>query len=92
METKTLTDAEIVELNAKRKVPCISDSGECWIVRTAKIYDDGEHFEVDGLRDVNVFATQRKAHEFVAKMALEYDLDDTPYKFASYIYCHNVEL
>ncbi len=64
---KTIGDAEIVEYNAKRNVPCMTETGECYIVTKLRIFQDSETFEVTDATDVNVFATEREAEEHVAR-------------------------
>lgn len=87
---KRITDAEIIALNDVRKRPCITDCGECFIVTSIRIYDDGERFEVDSVHDVNVLATDREAREWVAKMMLGKDDADLAVKHAYTIRCHTL--
>ena len=89
---KRITDAEIIALNEVRKRPCIKEGGECYIITGIRIYDDGEHFEVDGCHDVNVLATEREAREWVAKMMLAKDGGDLVIKHAYTVRCHQVRL
>lgn len=88
---KRITDAEIIALNDVRKRPCIKESGECFIVTGIRIYD-GERFEVDSVHDVNVFATEREAREWAAKMMLGKDDADLAVKHAYTVRCHQVQL
>lgn len=89
---KRITDAEIIALNEVRKRPCITESGECCIVTSIRVYDDGERFEVDSVHDVNVLATEREAREWVAKMMLGKDDADLVVKHAYTVRCHKVQL
>ena len=86
---KRITDEEIFALNTVRKRPCITESGECYIITTVHVYDDGEHFEVRA-NDSNVLATEREAREFVAKRMLSKDDSCYPIKYTYTIRCHNV--
>lgn len=87
---KRISDAEIIALNKVRKRPCIKKGGECFIVTSIRIYDDGERFEVDSVHDVNVLATEREAREFVAKMMLGKDDADLAVKHAYTVRCHTL--
>lgn len=89
---KRITDAEIIALNEVRKVPCIKEGGECCIVTGIRVYDDGERFEVIGGSDVNVFATEREASEWVAKMMAGKRDADPAIKHAYTVRCHQVQL
>ena len=89
---KRITDAEIIALNEVRQRPCIKESGECFIVTSIRIYDDGERFEVDSVHDVNVLATEREAREWAAKMMLGKDDADLVVKHAYTVRCHQVQL
>lgn len=85
-----ITDEEIIALNTVRKRPCITESGECFIITNIRIYDDGEHFEIDGLHETNVLATEREAREWVAKMMLSKDESCYSIKHTYTIRCHHV--
>lgn len=87
---KRISDAEIIALNKVCKRPCIKESGECYIVTNISIYDDGERFEVDSVHDVNVFATEREAREWAAKMMLGKDDADLAVKHAYTVRCHTL--
>ena len=89
---KRITDAEIIALNEVRKRPCITDGGECCIVTSVRIFDDGERFEIDSVHDVNVLATEREAREWVAKMMLGKDDADPAIKHTYTLRCHKVQL
>lgn len=91
-EIKRINDTDILEQNALRKVPCITEGGECCIVTSVRIFDDGERLEVIGGSDVNVFATEREAREWVAKMMLAKDDADLVIKHAYTVRCHQVRL
>ena len=69
MNIKRFTDDEITTLNTVRKRPCISEGGECHIVSSYTIFDDGEHIAVTDKADVNVFATAAEAYEWVGSMS-----------------------
>ena len=68
MNIKQFTDDEIITLNTVRKRPCISEGGECYIVSSFTVFDDGEHIVVTDKADVNVFATAAEAYEWVGSM------------------------
>ena len=91
-EIKRINDTDILEQNALRKVPCITEGGECCIVTSVRIFDDGERFEVIGGSDVNVFATEREAREWVAKMMAGKRDADLAIKHAYTMRCHQVRL
>ena len=65
---ETISDARIVELNGLRNKPCMNEWDGCYIVSKARIFDDGEVFSVERVSDVNVFATEAEAEEYVARM------------------------
>lgn len=73
MNIKQFTDDEIITLNTVRKRPCISEGGECYIVSSYTIFDDGEHIAVTDKADVNVFATAAEAYELVGSMSSRRD-------------------
>lgn len=87
---KRITDDEIIALNNVRKRQCITECGECFIVTSIRIYDDGERFEVDSVHDVNVFATEREASEWAAKMMHGNDDADLVVKHAYTVRCHTL--
>lgn len=89
---KRITDAEIIALNEVRKRPCIKESGECFIVTSVRIFDDGERFEVIGGSDVNVFAAEREAREWIAKMMAGKRDADLAIKHAYTVRFHQVQL
>ena len=85
---ETITDARIVELNDLRRRPCLTDSGECFIVSKARVFDDGEVFRVERVTNVNVFATETEAEEYVRRM---YRADgDSVIKYVYTVRCHHV--
>lgn len=75
METKRLTDTRIIEHNSRTAAPCVSKSGDCYIITKARIgdYEDGAEPVLEAMTDVAVRATQREAEEHVARI---YDADD----------------
>lgn len=90
METKTFTKDEIIELNAKRKTPCITEGGECFVVKRLRIFADSLGCSIQSAKDVNVFATEREAREWVAKMAKSFDDSCSYEKFCDIVECRNV--
>lgn len=74
MNYKTMTDEEIIKLNAIRKVPCIKESGECYIVKAVRMYMEGDVCELRSVSDANVFATVGEAKEDAARRT--YRVDD----------------
>ena len=90
METKTFTKDEIIELNAKRKTPCITEGGECFVVKRLRIFADSLGCSIQSAKDVNVFATEREAREWVAKMSKNFD-DSCSYEMlCDIVECRNV--
>lgn len=87
---KRITNEEIFALNTVCKRPCITESGECYIVSSYRIFDDGEHIEVTDKTDVNVFATEIEANEWVAKMAAKSDESDSVIKHVRSVHHHSV--
>ena len=87
---KRITDGDIIELSAERERPCFTESGECYIVTRVSIYDDGERYEIEDIRDVNVFATEREAREWAAKMLLSKDDSCSVVKHTYTVRCNNV--
>lgn len=83
-----LSNGDVLELNARRSTPCITESGECFVVSKARVFDDGEVFEVEHVTDVNVFATEAEAEEWVARMYRGYG--DSVIKYVYTINCRNV--
>lgn len=68
MEVKLMSDSRIKELNEMRNVPCIKESGECFLVRRFNIFNEDEWAQLVSMEDVNVFATEREAAEWIAMM------------------------
>lgn len=68
IQRETITDARIRELNGLRDKPCTNEFGGCYVVSKARVFDDGEVFEVERVTDVNVFATEGEAEKWVARM------------------------
>nr|DAH71598.1 MAG TPA: hypothetical protein [Caudoviricetes sp.] len=73
MNIEQFTDDEIITLNTVRKHPCISKSGECYIVSSYTIFDDSEHIAITDKIDVNVFATVAEAYKWVGSMSSRHD-------------------
>ena len=69
MDIEQSTDDETITLDTVRKRPCISEGGECYIVSSYTIFDDGEHIVVTDKADVDVFATAAEAYEWVGSMS-----------------------
>ena len=91
-EIKRIIYTDILEQNALRNVPCITEGGECCIVTSVRIFDDGERFEVIGGSDVNVFAAEREAREWIAKMMAGKRDADLAIKHAYTVRFHQVQL
>ena len=87
---ETISDARIVELNGLRNKPCMDEFGGCYIVSKARVFDDGEVFEVERVTDVNVFATEDEAEEYVARMYRA--CSDSVAKYAYTVRYHHVKL
>ena len=86
-----ITDKEIVEISGLRKEPCTKFSGECFIITKLTIFTDNELITIDKARDVNVFATEREAREWVAKMMLDKDDSGLAVKHTYTIRCHMLD-
>ena len=85
---ETVSDARIIELDGIRRRPCMTESGECFVVSKARVFDDGEAFRVERVRDVNAFATEAEAEEHVRRM---YRADgDSVIKYVYTVRCHHV--
>lgn len=84
---KIIADAAIIALNEIRKRPCITDGGECVVVRKFRIASDETGAALLGFADVNVFATEAEANNFIAKMELQRtDLNSfEKYTYATYV-------
>lgn len=87
---ETISDARIIELNGLRDKPCLAESGECYVVSKARIFDDGEVFRVERVSDVNVFATEAEAEEYVARMYRA--CSDSVIKYVYTVRYHHVKL
>ena len=85
---ETITDARIIELDGIRRKPCMTDDGECYIVSKARVFDDGEVFRVERVVNVNVFATEAEAEEYVRRV---FRADgDSVIKYVYTVRCHHV--
>lgn len=73
-----------------RKRPCITESGECYIITGMRIYDDGEVYKIDSVHDTNVLATEREAREWIAMMVLDKNDADLAVKHVYTVRCHSV--
>ena len=84
---KIITDEAILALNEIRKRRCITDGGECVVVRKFRIACDETGAALLGFADINVFATEAEANNFIAKMELQRS-DTTSfekYTYATYV-------
>lgn len=68
---KIITDDAILALNEIRKRPCITEGGECVVVRKLRLACDETGAALLGFADVNVFATEAEAYNFIARMELQ---------------------
>lgn len=91
MDIKKFTDDEIITLNTVRKHPCISEGGECYIVSSYTIFDDGEHVAVTDKVDVNVFATVAEAYKWVGSMSSKRDDSCSVDKHAYSVRFHTID-
>ena len=91
MDIKNFTDDEIITLNTVRKQPCISEGGECYIVSSYTIFDDGEHIAVTDKVDVNVFATAAEAYEWVGSVSSRRDDSCSVQKRAYSVRFHDID-
>lgn len=91
MDIKKFTDDEIITLNTVRKHPCISEGGECYIVSSYTIFDDGEHIAVTDKVDVNVFATAAEAYKWVGSMSSRRDDSCSVQKHAYSVRFHTID-
>ena len=87
---ETVSDALIVDLNGMRDKPCMDELDGCYVVSKARIFDDGEVFRVERVRDINVFATEGEAEEYVARMYRA--CSDSVIKYAYTVRYHHVKL
>jgi hypothetical protein len=91
VDIKKFTDDEIITLNTVRKHPCISEGGECYIVSSYTIFDDGEHIAVTDKVDVNVFATAAEAYKWVGSMSSKRDDSCSVQKHVYNVRFHNTD-
>lgn len=91
MDVKKFTDDEIITLNTVRKHPCIPEGGECYIVSSYTIFDDGEHIAVTDKVDVNVFATAAEAYRWVESMSGRRDDSRSVRKHVYSVRFHNMD-
>lgn len=84
---RIIADEAILALNEIRKRPCITEGGECVVVRKFRLACDETGAALLGFADVNVFATEAEANNFIAKMELQRS-DTTSfekYTYATYV-------
>lgn len=74
-----------------RKHPCVSEGGECHIVSSYTIFDDGEHIAVTDKVDVNVFATVAGAYTWARSMSSKRDDSRSVQKHAYSVRFHNID-
>ena len=86
---ETVSDARVIELDGIRRKPCVTESGECFVVSRARVFDDGEVFEVERVTNVNVFATEAEAEEWVRRMYRAES--DSVIKHVYTVRCHHVD-
>lgn len=87
--TRTIfTNDVILEFNGRRSTPCVTESGECFVVSRTRVFDDGEAFEVEHVTDINVFATEAEAEEWVARTYRGHG--DSVIKYVYTVNCRNV--
>lgn len=70
-EVKGLSDDDILELDARRKAPCISDAGCCYVVTRLQIQMDEGEGRIMSMTDVNAFAEPGEACEYISKRSLD---------------------
>lgn len=87
---ETISDARIAELNGLRDKPCMNEFGGCYVVSKARVFDDGEVFDVERVTDVNVFAAEAEAEKWVDRMYRANT--DSVIKYVYTISYHHVEL
>ena len=88
---KRMSDAEIVEISGQRREPCTKVTGECYIVTKLILFTDDELITIDSAEDVNVFATEREAREWIAKMMLSKDDSCSSVKHTYTTRCHTLD-
>lgn len=91
MDIKQFTDDQIITLDTVRERPCISDGGECYIVSSYTIFDDGEHIAVTDKVEVNVFATVAEAYTWVGSMSSRRDDSRSVQKRAYSVRFHTID-
>ena len=62
------TDDEIRRKQEICDALVVTESGECFVVKSVELYLDDECAEVDKVTDVAVFAHQDAAYDFAARM------------------------
>lgn len=71
-DTKTriamFTDEEIRRKQEICDAPVVTESGECFVVKSVELYLDGKCAEVEKVTDIAVFAHQDAAYDFAARM------------------------
>lgn len=70
-KVKELSDDDILELDARRKAPCISDAGCCYVVTCLQIQMDEGEGRIMSMIDVNAFAEPGEACEYISKRSLD---------------------
>lgn len=70
-KVKELSDDEILKLDARRKAPCISDAGCCYVVTCLQIQMDEGEGRIMSMIDVNAFAEPGEACEYISKRSLD---------------------
>mgnify|MGYP000454781408 CR=1 FL=1 len=91
MNVKQFTDDETITLDTVRKRPCISEGGECHIVSSYTIFDDGGHVAVTDKVDVDVFATAAEAYMWVGSMGSKRDDSRSADKHVHDVRFHNMD-
>lgn len=91
MDIEKFTDDEIITLDTVRKRPCISECGECHIVSSHTIFDDGEHIAVTDKVDANIFATAAEAYKWVGSMGSRRDDSRSVQKHAHSVRFHTID-
>lgn len=90
VKNKQFTNGQIIGISDCRKTPCVSDCGECYIVSILNICFDDESVELLSSSDINVFATETEAREWIAKQVNQLDHACSFYKTAYTVRNHFV--
>lgn len=88
---KRFTDQKIIDYSWKRCEPCISASGDAYVVCKTAMFIDGNLAKIMSITDVNAFASEDAAYAHAAKMTSKLHEAGSSIKHAYTVECRHID-